>query len=475
MFENRRGIVYVALLIAEACWLYAAAGLPCLALGFDGPPLPWATVAALLAAGMATTWVLGGVRGDPVRLAIAQGSTGLVAVYVALATQRLHGVGGFDLLWVVRVFRGELGGHDILGLTLALLLAILLWLRAGKLMYGRPLTDRIQRTFRIGMAAVSAALIAELASGTDIGARLVLFPFFGASLTGMAASRLADPARRGRTRAWVRIVGGSVGAILLAGLALGVLSGAYGGGALRLMSLGWDAFVNGLMWVLRYPLQAVFAVIEAIGRWLKGLFADPGQERELTDFGGLMPELGEKAEKAVGAGWLDTVMNVLRYPLAVLLVVVVFIVLVLAYRRLRRRREPREASDRESIKGDADVGSDLLRLFGHLLPQWMRRGQGAARWRYPEGEPGVTQVFVLYFQYLAEAIRRGMSLDTHQTPNERQETLQQTLPGAPVGILTGRFNAACYGREPSTPTVIADLERALHHLRHNPRSRRSPT
>ncbi|NQU96306.1 MAG: DUF4129 domain-containing protein [Chloroflexi bacterium] len=475
MFENRRGIVYVALLIAESSWLYAAAGVPCLALGFDGPPFPWATVAALLAVGMATTWVLGGVRGDPVRLAIAQGLTGLLAVYLALATQRLDGVGGFDLLWVERVFRGELDGPGILGLTLALLLAIFLWLRAGKLMYGRSLPDRIQRTFRIGMAAVSAALITELASGTDIGARLVLFPFFGASLTGMAASRLADPARRERTRAWVRIVGGSVGAILLAGLALGVLSGAYGGGALRLLSRGWSAFADGLMWVLRYPFQAVFAVIEAIGRWLMGLFDGPPQERELTDFGGLMPELGEQAEKAVGTDWFDTVMNVIRYPLAVILVVIVFLVLVRAYRRLRRPREPKEASNRESIKGDADVGSDLLRLFGHLLPEWMRRGQGAAAWRYPRGEPGVTQVFVLYFQYLAEAIQRGMSLDTRQTPNERQAALQQTLPGAPVGALTGRFNAACYGREPSTPAVIADLERALHRLRHSPRSHQSPT
>ena len=465
MSEGRRGLVYVALWIAESSWVYAAAGVPCLILGLGGAPLPWVAIAGLLATGMFATWVLGGVRGNPASLAIVQGVVGLVTVYAAMAVQRFDGIGGVDMLWVARAFVDEWHGDDFLRLSVALVLSIALWLRAGKLVSAPSLDERIQRTFRFGMAAVSAALITELATGTNIGARMMLLPFFGASLAGMAVNRLADPARAGRTRTWARVVGGSIGAILLLGLALGVLSGTYGAGALHLLSRGWNAFVEGLLWVLQYPLLAIFTVISAIGRWLIDLFGSGDREQELSDFGGGPPAWAEQAEEAVGGDWFEALMNVLQYPLAVILFVAVFLVLVLAYRRLKRRKAQQEASDRESIKGDADVGRDLVRLLGHLLPEWMRRRKGITAWRYPEGEPGVTEVFVLYFEYLAEAMRRGMPLHRRQTPSEREEALQQTLPDAPVGTLTRRFNAACYGREPSDPRTIARLTGGLERLR----------
>jgi len=469
--DNRGRFLYVAVVIAESSWIYAAAGIPCLILGLDGAPLPWAAVAGVLGIGMLTAWVFGGARGDAVRLAIVQSVIGLAVIYVALGARRFDDSAGIDLLWVGRVFGGEHGRDGLLGLVLGLALAILLWLRAVNLVSGGPLAERIQRTFRIGMAAVSAALIAELATGNDIGARLVLLPFFGATLAGMAVARLVDPGRGGRTGSWARVVGGSVGAILLVGLALGVLSGAYGSGALRLLQRGWGALVDGLLWVLHYPLQGILMALLAIFRWLASLFNPSGERTELPDAGGLAPKLGERAEEAVGGDWVEALVDVLQYPVAVILAAVVFFVLVLAYRRLRRRAA-KKVSARESIKGDADVGRDFVDLFGRLLPAWMRRKEGTAPWRYPEGEPGITEVFILYFGYLSEAIRQGMHLDTRQTPNERREVLEQALPGAPVRVLTNRFNAACYGRERSDSQMIASLGQSLEHLRQEGRGRR---
>jgi len=456
--------VYLALLVADSAWIYAAAGAACLIIGLGGAPLTWAAVVALLGAGMMTAWVLGGARGDRVSLAIAQGTAGLVAVYVTAGAQQFDDRGGIDLLWLPHAFGGGLDGEGALGLVLALLLALVLWLRAGGLVSGAPPAEQIQRTFRVGMAAVSAALIAELASGTDIGARLVLFPFFGASLAGMALGRLTDPAREGRTVTWVRLVGGSVGAILLAGLALGVLSGAYGSGALGLLSRAWYALADGLLWVARYPLKVIFAAIEALFNWLRSLFESEGEEIDLPAAGEIAPGMQEAAEEAVGSGILEVLVDILQYPVAVLLAVVVFLVLVRAYRRLRQG-EPKEAADRESIKDDADPGEDLVGLLGRLLPGWLTRRRGTAAWRYPEGEPGITEVFILYFGYLSEAIRRGMHLDTRHTPNERREALERALPGAPVAELTRRFNAACYGRERSDGRTIAGLEQDLEQLK----------
>ncbi len=67
-----------------------------------------------------------------------------------------------------------------------------------------------------------------------------------------------------------------------------------------------------------------------------------------------------------------------------------------------------------------------------------------------------------------------MHLETWQTPNERRESLSQALPGAHIELLTDRFNAACYGREPSDPGLIARLEQGLDFERREARRHRLP-
>ena len=133
-----------------------------------------------------------------------------------------------------------------------------------------------------------------------------------------------------------------------------------------------------------------------------------------------------------------------------------FFVLVFAYRRFSASDDGDGDDDRESIRGDADAKADMMRLLTGLVPNWMKRGRQRSLWKWPEGEKGVAEAFLLYFDTLTHAIKRGMIFDPNVTPNERVSALTVFLPGAPVETVTLRFNAACYGAQPAD---IDELDR----------------
>jgi hypothetical protein len=54
-----------------------------------------------------------------------------------------------------------------------------------------------------------------------------------------------------------------------------------------------------------------------------------------------------------------------------------------------------------------------------------------------------------------------MEFDPAVTPLERVSALRRVLPEAPVESVTERFNAACYGREPTDQGTLAWLRSAL--------------
>jgi hypothetical protein len=164
-----------------------------------------------------------------------------------------------------------------------------------------------------------------------------------------------------------------------------------------------------------------------------------------------MTEVGERAESAT-----NFAVDALRWPLSILLLVVVFFVLIFAYRRITGRNSESDSGSRESIRGDADAKADMMKLLSGLMPSWMKGGKKRSLWKWPEGESGVAEAFLLYFDTLAHAIKRGMIFDPNSTPNERIPALAVFLPGAPVDTITTRFNAACYG---AVPADIDELNR----------------
>ncbi|MEX0762169.1 MAG: hypothetical protein WD208_03870 [Dehalococcoidia bacterium] len=457
MHNNRGRMIFACLSIAESALIYAALGILGVVFGFGGSPLPWLAVLALMSLGMLVGWATAGARGDLATLAMIQGGVGVVAVYVAMATSPSHG-GGFDMAWAVNLFGGDLQASQVAGSIFGLITATWLWRRAFTTIADRFPEERLMRDFRLGIAVIAVAVLTERISGEDLGTGILLVPFFAASLAGLAVARLPEEASGGAGGFWARIIAGSVVAVIGAGLALGLVGGLYGGGGVRLLYNGWGMIVDAMLWVLRYPLELVVYVMFAVLNWLRSMFSPEGEPTELEGPGGLpesTPSVGQGGSEDASA---EAIVNVLQYPLLAITLIIVFIILALAFRKLVNREQSDRDEDRESIRGDADAAGDLARLFKRLLPSWLT-GSGAAglAWRYPEGDSGIVDVFRLYFDTLSLAVKRGMMFDPNLTPSERMPQLQAALPGVPVERVTERFNAACYGQEPTDPGTIQSL------------------
>jgi hypothetical protein len=295
----------------------------------------------------------------------------------------------------------------------------------------------------------------------------LLIPFFGASLVGLAAARLPQTDDTGDA-SWPMVIGISVLGILGVGVVGGLIVGRYGDIGVRGLLGLWSGFVDAVLWVLRWPIELVIRGLWAFILWLRNVFG--GEPTEPEEIGAAAPEQSElvpaadQVEKAT-----EFTLTALRWPLSILLIVVLFFVLVFAYRRFMRRSDDKDELDRESIRGDADARADMLKLLSNLLPKWLRRGEQRALWKWPEGERGVAEAFLLYFDTLAHAIKRGMVFDPNVTPNERTPALAVFLPGAPVDAVTSRFNAACYGSQPADLSELNDLRRAIESAAQKPR------
>ena len=197
--------------------------------------------------------------------------------------------------------------------------------------------------------------------------------------------------------------------------------------------------------------------------WLRSMFGN--EEMPEQEFGGGPPEnVAERFGETAGDSQLfETIFNIIQYPLLAVLIIGLFLFLALAYRRFIARQGRPEDEDREALETETDPTKDLLKLLGGLLPSWLTRKSDKPRdWRYPEDEVGVTEVFLLYFDYLSAAVARGLVFTPNLTPNERVPDLQTALPGARVTLVTDMFNAACYGHVAANRSTVNELRNELN-------------
>ena len=464
--------LYAALMVAESAWLYVAFALAGLVLQIGGSPLSWLTVTVILAGAMLVGWLALGLKGDFATLAALQGGVGLAVVYTAVAARTGDGIPGLQWTWVADLVRGGMDGKAVVTAVAAALASILLWRRGIGMVTDDPASDKLRRTFRIGVMVIAVALIVQIGADRDIGAHNVLFPFFAAALAGMAFGQVADSAGRAGVALWTRTITVVVGAVLAAGVLLGLAGSAYGAGPLRVLGTGAAHVRDALLWLISLPLRWIVAGIFGFMRWLRGLLgnAEPVRIETPASPFGTDPNALAEGGRATGAGIVDAIMNVVQYPTMLLIVVAILYVLMLAFRRWRRAQTDDQEVDRESIRGDADPGRDLAALLARLVP-WRGPGRRSSKevWHYPQGQPGISEVFRLYFDYLSAGLERGMRLDRFRTPNELIGALSESLPGAPVELMTDRFNAACYGHEPTGADTLASLAAWLQSaLEHRP-------
>ncbi|MCZ6538579.1 MAG: DUF4129 domain-containing protein [Chloroflexi bacterium] len=465
--RNATALSYISLVVVESILWFSGLAIIGAILGLGGSPIPWVALLILFGFGAIAAWLFGGARGDATTMALFQGGIALLVVYFTVASTTTGNAWSFKIAWPVDMFGGTYDAESVADLIVALVASGLIWYRAQKLIAGGEVADQLKRNFKVGTAFIAVALITELAVGFNIGITQILIPFYGASLIGLAASRLPQTDDAGKA-SWLAVIGISVLVILVVGIVGGLLTGRYGNVGVRGLVGLWGAFVDVLLWVLRWPIEIAMRLLFALIDWLKRVLG--GEETPAEEIGGAAPVQPffdvppDQAENAT-----EYALGALRWPLSILLVVIVFFVLVFAYRRFSSRFGDDEVSDRESIRGNADARADMMKLLSSLVPGWLKGGERRSLWKWPEGEKGVAEAFLLYFETLTHAIKRGMVFDPNVTPNERIPALAVFLPGAPVDVVTGRFNAACYGGQPIDPAELDRLRQAVESAAQKPR------
>ena len=460
MSDWRGQVVFAAIAVAEGIVIYSILAVIGAGLSLDHTPLHWATLVVLYLAGMVAAWVVGGLRGSAASIALWYGTGGLAAIYLVVATTRFDSSFEFDLAWVYHLFNRDLTGEGVAALLMALITAVVIWRRtSGIVRDDRDAPDHLKRIFKRGLVIMAIGLIVDEFVDAELGLAELLIPYFVATLGGMAVARLpADSPVAGR---WTRIILVALGAFLGTGLIAGLLGGRYGYLGLNALWVAWGWMVDAILWLLYWPLTVIGWIIAKIIELLQSLFGAEPAEQEQEQGEGQRPIFEEREDQeAANNDWVEAVLEALQWPLTFLLLFAVLIVAALAYRRLVRRLSRDDGVERETIKDEVEEVTywDLLK---GLLPEWMtRRGTPRHLWKYPD-EPGIREVFLLYFETIEMALERGMEFNSRHTPSERLPVMSGVLDGAPVGDITTRFNAACYGNVPTEPSQVEGLKSRL--------------
>ena len=181
MADNRGKIILGALAIAESVWIYGVLSVVGLLIGLGGSPLTWYAVFALYVAGMFIGWLTMGLRGNKATLAILEGLIGITIIYLVVASGTFYEGRSFDMAWPAKLTGADLEASAFAGVIFSLLAAVYVWRKTIGIVADDYSADRLQRSFKIGIAVIAVGVLAEEISKTDVGIQTLLVPFFAAS------------------------------------------------------------------------------------------------------------------------------------------------------------------------------------------------------------------------------------------------------------------------------------------------------
>jgi len=172
------------------------------------------------------------------------------------------------------------------------------WYRSQNLIAGGGVAGRLSRAFKLGTAFMAIALMVELSVDFEIGIAQLLIPFFGASLIGLAAARLPKSGDAGQA-SWPVVIGVTVFAILAIGAIGGLATGRYGANGVRGLLNLWGQFVDGIIWLLRWPIELAMRAMWAIILWLQNVFrGEPQDPEEIGASAPLSQEMDSTVQRA---------------------------------------------------------------------------------------------------------------------------------------------------------------------------------
>ena len=448
-----------AIAVSESAWLYAILGVAALPLQLGSNPLDWFAVLAVLASSLVVSRALQALIISTTTAYLAQMFTGLVVIYLVLGSQFSAGL---DLAWAGRL-SGELGSDTYwLRAAIAAAMAVGLWWRGGRIAASDSPEETLETSFRIGVAALAAAAIADAALPADLNVYPVLFIFTAASLAGLAVSHLSSPSEQAAKRAmWPKVIGALVLVVLLVGLIAGLVENTVlplvTGAVRAVVGFTIERIVAPVLSTLLYPFVAA---MDWLFSALLNLFRTDLEQQVAEGFNLAIPEV-EQIEEKEGAPAVLQIIQIAGIAVLTVVVVVALFFLARAFRRRRRGRYEYPEGARESVIAGNDPLLDAARLLFDLLPERLRRRRVRRDLRPPDGEPGVVEAFEIYYSLLGVAERRGVLREEYESPLEFEVRLGPLFAPGLVEKATAAFNRACYGNLPPSETDLADLRSAI--------------
>ena len=465
MSAIREKLVTGALLLSESAWLVALLGLLSFPFGATSSPISWIAIVAVMSASLVWARTLSMVVMPSLMAYALQMVAGVIVVFLMVASQVSPEMGALNLGWISAMTSGEVSESFILRAVYGSLGGAALWWRGGHIGAADIPAESLSASFRIGILVLAIAAVVDIAHPADLNVFPMMFVFFATGVTGLIVANMAPTTQQSNgTRAWTRVIGGLVGALVVLGLMFSLLQGsvlaAIAAPILWVLNILAKVVFYVVIFPLAYIIDFVTRAIFAVLLWLGG---EPEQPREfaLPQGVGSFEGLGRTGEAEPAALLL---FQILQWSIAAAIIIGALVVMALAFkRRLRSRREVAEGQ-RESIIEDADLTYDFANLLFNMLPSRFRRRSASRSLQVPSDDPNVTDVFRIYFGMLMLAEQRGNPRHSSETPFEFQQTLERMLPQGLVRAATKAFTRACYGHHPATREQIEEMRTELERV-----------
>ena len=456
----RTSAITGAALFLEAAAAYLVIGLLALLTNTELARLPlWLVLLALAWAYILSLYI------QTIRFSLnLRGVIGLALSLLSLMA--LAGLSGIGFVPLGRILSGDLNAAFGLALTLAFLVA--LWWRGSSLAHDEVTLETVRGAFQRGLGIVVGAVVIDALVAAQIVSGLLVVGFFAVGLAGLSLARFAAEAAEGQgmSRDWFLPIGIMVAAVLL----LALLIGGLGLGGLddvtRAILRGVGAVGNWILRPILLGLGYVAAALVALGHWLTSVLGG-GDLSGLTEAQEQLRRFHENLEEVEGdgpPGWVYALLRWLAVLTASLLAGWVLFRVFRFRRLLRRSGEVQET--RESLFTWDKANRDL---FGAVNGWWNNLVQKATA----EGDkvPEPANPREVYHRFLEVAANRGRPKAESQTPREHQDTLEDTLPPAPVNRIVGGFQRSHYGRQDANPQELAALRQDWDTLRQHEKER----